>query len=203
MIEATSPPGEVDRDAAELTSARAKALAELTREIRAKGKSMLPHAVENLVPHKAALALVLKAEGQSIRSVMRQTGLSAATISRLGWHHAANLDAKRAELSIAFAVVADKARQATSEKLDMILGDEEQMKAARLNDLAITAGIMTEKAVMLSGGSPVKIETERGPTLEDAIAFKAEILSRLARAKASGAIEAEVVTVATADDYII
>jgi hypothetical protein len=156
-----------DLTAAEQQMRRLRAIDDFARELRDRGAEMQPACVENTRTMSCAIALLMRSENRPLREVRDKTGLSINTIQRLSWSHRETLESARAVMGREMAIVADKARMALSERLDILLGSEEELKATRLSDLAVVVGIAHDKALALSNQATVVIEHRTGPTIED------------------------------------
>ena len=182
-----------DLTAAEQQKRRLTAIDDFARELRHRGAEMQPACVENTRTMSCAIALLMRAEGRPLREVRDKTGLSVNTIQRLSWSHRETLESKRAEMGREMAIVADKARMALSERLDILLGSEEELKATRLSDLAVVVGITHDKALALSNQATVVIEHRSGPTIEDVMIEIQAARDRVAAKLKAQSLEAEVV----------
>lgn len=194
-IEHAHAPRVMDMSAAQSEEIRIRAIEDLAREIQAIGRTKGPQCDENRRPMKCAIALVMLAEATPLRKISESVGMSIPTIMRLSRELQGAFSEKRELFARAMAEVAVKARTALSERLDMMLEDPEDLKSARLNDLAVVVGITHDKTMALSGVASTVIEHRTGPTIEDAAK---EISAARARAAArihESSVEAEIVEV--------
>jgi hypothetical protein len=101
-------------------------------------------------------------------------------VQRLVVDHADTLSGLKAILAREMAVVAVKARQAVSERLDLVLEDPQDLKSTRVSDLAVVMGISQDKTNALAGGPLTNIEHESELSLAEAAAEGQAVRDRLA-----------------------
>ena len=133
-------------------------------------------------PQGAAKALWGLAQGKSILGISKDTGLDRQTIRELGWRHEDTLESKRKEFSRKYAIAAEEYTDLLFAKAEQLADDPEQLKNISPDRLALTVGIMTDKATQLAGMAGVVIEHRKGASIEDAAAMiamaKAKVASR-------------------------
>jgi hypothetical protein len=110
--------------------------------------------------------------GVGFREAGPASGLAVRTVQRLVVDHADTLSGLKAILAREMAVVAVKARQAVSERLDLVLEDPQ--------DLAVVMGISQDKTNALAGGPLTNIEHESELSLAEAAAEGQAVRDRLA-----------------------
>jgi hypothetical protein len=75
----------------------------------------------------------------------------------------------------------------------MLANDPEQLKYVPPDKLALTIGIMTDKASQLMGMATTVVEHRKGPSIDDAAKAIEEARMRMANKVRESAIEAEIV----------
>lgn len=143
--------------------------------------------VEFWNPKAAAKAMWLLAQGNSYKSIQRDTKLDRQTIRALEWRHNDTLETKRKEFSMKYAIAAEEFTDLLFKKAEQLADNPEQLENISPDKLALTVGIMTDKATQLAGMAGVVIEHRQGASISDAAKMISEARSRLAK-KASGAI---------------
>src|SRR5258705_75978 len=115
---------------------------------------------------KAEALAVLKSTGGKVNTAARLLGLPRRTLSY--WSQGDGLkevtpelvQEKRSELKTAFDSIASRLTGVIGLKLAQLEKDEQALAKTSIRDLAIAAGISTEKALLL-GGSPTRIVESR------------------------------------------
>jgi transposase len=151
-----------------------------------------PRRVECWNPEAAAKALWLLAQGKSILSIARNTGLSRDTIRALSWRHNDTLETKRKEFSQRYAQAAEEYTDLLFKKAEQLNDNPDQLTNISPDKLALTVGILTDKASQLSGMAGVVIEHRKGASIDDAARLIAEAKARVA-SRATVIIDAEVI----------
>jgi hypothetical protein len=204
------PPKEIDpRYVRKIKSAEHKALSsmqvtdtvelepELIEELQRRALELHPEGmvgkppVELSKPQQAATAIWLRSQGVTFKEIERRTGLKFDTVRALCWRQQDTLETKRKEFSRRYAQVAETFTDLMFEKAQRMLDNPEQLDALSPDRLAMTVGIMTDKAAQLSGMAGTIIEHRKGASIEDAEAF---IKQARARVAARTVVEAVVVT---------
>jgi hypothetical protein len=153
-----------------------------------------PSSTEFVKPKKCAIALWRLAQGVAMWRIADETGLDLKTVVRLRWRHTDTLDTRRKEFSRSYAQVADVFTDLLMEKAQQLGSDPESLSKLSPEKLALTVGIMTDKAAQLSGMAGVIIEHRKGPSIEDASQAITAARARIAEKMRAQAIEAEVIT---------
>jgi hypothetical protein len=169
------------------------AMREFIGEIRDRAKQLSAHSVENRKPHVAAKALWMLAQGATVAEAARVTGLKHEMVRKLQWRHSDTLETKRKEFSMRYAMVASEYTDLLFQKAEMLANDPEQLKYVPPDKLALTIGIMTDKASQLMGMATTVVEHRKGTSIEDAAKLIEEAKARVANKMREVAIEAEVV----------
>lgn len=156
----------------DIKASKARVLCELTR------------------PKEATMALEMLAHGDSKVKISKATGLDRNTIRSLAWRHSETLEAKRAVMAKRFAQAAEEYTDLLLDKVDYYHDNPEALAAVSPEKLAITAGIMTDKAMKLSGMADTFIEVGQKVSIQDAI--EAIAIAKAKFRTASPVIEAEV-----------
>lgn len=124
--------------------------------------------IEVREPKKAKLALEMMADWKSYRAIAKETGLSNATLVRLKQRHLGDIEARREAAAQENEELADMYREILREKAEELLSSRKAMSKERVKDLALTAAIMTDKALNLRGEASSIVEHKSGVSLEDA-----------------------------------
>jgi len=143
--------------------------------------------VEFWNPQGAAKALWMLAQGKSYTSIAKETGIDRKTVRELEWRHEDTLESKRKEFSRKYAIAAEEYTDLLFAKAEQLYDDPEQLKNIAPDRLALTIGIMTDKATQLAGMAGVVIEHRKGASIEDAMAMIAQAKANVAR-RVSGTI---------------
>jgi transposase len=159
-------------------------------EVRERAKLLPRNSIEHYAPHKAALTLFLLAQGATIKDISKKTGVGRATIRTLEWRHNDTLETKRKEFSMRYAIAAQEYTDLLFERATQLFDDPESLAKISPEKLAITVGILTDKAAQLTGMATTVVEHRKGASLDDAANLINEARSRIAKGKV---IEAETV----------
>jgi hypothetical protein len=170
-----------------------QAMREFMEEIRERAKHLPRGCVENCKPHVAAKALWMLAQGARIAEISRITGLGHETIRRLEWEHTDTLETRRKQFSIRYAMAAAEYTDLLFQKSEQLANDPDQLKMISPDRLALTVGIMTDKASQLSGMATTVIEHRRGASIDDAAKMIEEARMRVANKAKEVTVEAEVI----------
>lgn len=162
-----------------------------------------PRTTEAKDPEAALEALTLAAEGYSTGEIRARTRLGKRTVERLRADHREAMAEERLKASRRAAEAAELARRIAVQSLRMMdpagaeneeerAGRVELLRKANVRDLAVSFGVLIDKAERLADQPPVAAEREAGPTLADA-AKALELLRAAASARCAGeAREAEI-----------
>lgn len=162
-------------------------------EVRERAKNLPRNSVEHYAPNKAALALFLLSQGATIKAISEKTGLGRAMIRSLEWRHNDTLETKRKEFSMRYAIAAQEFTDLLLDKATQLFDDPEALAKISPEKLAITVGILTDKAAQLTGMATTVVEHRKGPSIEDAAKMIEDAKARIASKMKSDSIEAEVV----------
>jgi hypothetical protein len=170
-----------------------QAMQDKAKELHPPGvmKGALP--VELSKPEQAATALWLRAQGSTYKSIEARTGLKFDTIRALCWRQEDTLETKRKEFSRKYAQVAEAFSDILLDRAATLIHDEEAVSQISPDRLAMTIGIMTDKAAQLSGMAGMVIEHRKGTSVEEAEAAIQAARARIADKMRTQAIEAEVI----------
>lgn len=138
-------------------------------------------------PNGAAIALWGLAQGKTYAQISKESGIDRRTIRDLEWRHEDTLESKRKEFSRKYAIAAEEYTDLLFMKAEQLAEDPDQLKSISPDRLALTVGIMTDKATQLAGMAGVVIEHRNGHTIEDAAIMIAKAKSKVAQ-KASTVI---------------
>lgn len=159
-------------------------------EVRERAKSLSRNNIEHYAPHKAALALFLLSQGARITEISKKTGIGRDVIRGLEWRHNDTLETKRKEFSMRYAIAAQEYTDLLFERATQLFDDPDSLAKISPEKLAITVGILTDKAAQLTGMATTVVEHRKGASLDDAANLINEARSRIAKGKV---VEAEVV----------
>ena len=137
--------------------------------------------VEFWNPNGAAKALWGLAQGKSHNKIAQESGLDRKTVRELEWRHTDTLDTKRKEFSRKYAIAAEEYTDLLFQKAEQLADNPEQLKNISPDRLALTVGIMTDKATQLAGMAGVVIEHRKGASIEDAAIMIAQAKAKIAQ----------------------
>lgn len=137
--------------------------------------------VEFWNPQGAAKALWGLAQGKSYSAIAKETGIDRKTIRSLEWRHEDTLDSRRKDFSRKYAIAAEEYTDLLFQKAEQLAEDPEQLKSISPDRLALTVGIMTDKATQLAGMAGVVIEHRKGASIEDAAIMIAQAKAKIAQ----------------------
>ena len=137
--------------------------------------------VEFWNPQGAAKALWGLAQGKSYSVIAKETGIDRKTIRSLEWRHEDTLESKRKDFSRKYAIAAEEYTDLLFQKAEQLADDPDQLKNISPDRLALTVGIMTDKATQLAGMAGVVIEHRKGASIEDAAAMIAQAKAKIAQ----------------------
>jgi hypothetical protein len=135
------------------------------------------------------MALWLAAQGARITDIQKKTGLGRETIRGLQWRHNDTLETKRKEFSMRYAIAAQEYTDLLFERANQLFDDPDSLAKISPEKLAITVGILTDKAAQLTGMATTVVEHRKGASLDDAMKLINEAKSRIAKGKV---VDAEV-----------
>ena len=135
------------------------------------------------------------AQGVPNYIICKEVGMDLKTIVRLKWQHGDTLDTKRKEFSRSYAQAAEVYTDLLLDKAEQLGSDPEALAKISPEKLALTVGIMTDKAAQLSGMAGVIIEHRKGPSIDDAAQAIAAAKQRIADKIRNQAIDAETIIV--------
>jgi hypothetical protein len=159
-------------------------------EVRERAKSLPRNHIEHYAPHKAALALFLLSQGARISEISKKTGAGRDVIRGLEWRHSDTLETKRKEFSMRYAIAAQEYTDLLFERANQLFDDPDSLAKISPEKLAITVGILTDKAAQLTGMATTVVEHRKGASLDDAAKLINEAKSRIAKGKV---VDAEIV----------
>ena len=162
-------------------------------EVKERAKHQSPNSVEHYAPNKAAMALWLSAQGARITDIHKKTGLSREAIRGLQWRHSDTLETKRKEFSMRYAIAAQDYTDLLFERSQQLFDNPEELAKISPDKLAVTVGILTDKAAQLTGMATTVVEHRKGASLDDAAKMISDAKSRIASKIKESALEAEIV----------
>lgn len=169
----------------------AEAMREFMAEVVERAKQFPRSCLERRHPHVAAKALWLLAQGAPIKEIARITKIGHMGIRSLEWRHNDTLETKRKEFSQKYAMAAAEFTDLLFEKAERLANNPDELAKISPEKLALTVGIMTDKAAQLSGMASVTVEHRRGPSIDDAAKVIEEARMRIANKVRSEAVDAE------------
>lgn len=174
--------------------ANKEAMSKFLADIKERGKELAPNCLENTRPHVAAKALWMLAEGKSLREVNRVTQVGHETCRRLMTDHKTTFEQQQKVAAVRYAMGAQEYMDRIFEWSEYAAQDPDMLKKISPDKLAMTAGILQDKAMTLSGQANTVIEHRSGKSIEEAAEMIREARARVLAKKAENAIEAEVVS---------
>jgi hypothetical protein len=165
--------------------------------IKERAKELPPNCLENTKPHVAAKALWMLSEGNSLREVNRVTQVGHETCRRLMMDHKDTYDAQQKVAAVRYAMGAQEFVDRIFEWSEMAANDSEMLKKISPDKLAMTAGILQDKALTLSGQATSVVEHRKGKSIEEAIEIIKEARARVANK--NKVVDAEVIEDARVD----
>lgn len=162
-------------------------------EVQERAKLSPGNCVEHYAPNKAAMALWLAAQGARISEIRDKTGLGRETIRGLQWRHNDTLETKRKEFSMRYAIAAQDYTDLLFERSQQLFDNPDELAKISPDKLAVTVGILTDKAAQLTGMASSIVEHRKGASLDDAAKMISEARTRIADKIRERAIEAEIV----------
>jgi len=161
-------------------------------EVKERAKLNPSNCVEHYAPNKAAMALWLAAQGARITDIQKKTGLGRETIRGLQWRHNDTLETKRKEFSMRYAIAAQDYTDLLFERSQQLFDNPEELAKISPDKLAVTVGILTDKAAQLTGMASSIVEHRKGASLDDAAKMIFDAKARIASKIKEDAIEAEI-----------
>lgn len=162
-------------------------------EVKERAKLNPGTCVEHYAPNKAAMALWLAAQGARISDIQKATGLGRETIRGLQWRHNDTLETKRKEFSMRYAIAAQDYTDLLFERSQQLFDNPDELAKISPDKLAVTVGILTDKAAQLTGMATTVVEHRKGASLDDAAKMILDAKARIASKIKESAIEAEII----------
>ena len=147
--------------------------------------------IEHWNPRKAAKALWMLAQGNSILGISKETGLDRQTIRSLSWRHTDTLETKRKEFSKSCALAAEEFTDLIFARAQQLHENPDELAKISPDKLALTVGIMLDKSTQLAGMASTIIEHRKGTSISDAALIIAEARARIANKVKVLTIDAE------------
>ena len=167
---------------------------ELMEEVRQRGKNAPTRSIERHDPNRTLHILAMLAAGRGIREISRATNTQQAIVRGLEWKFGDTLETKRKEYSQRYAIAAHEYTDLLFMKAERLHDDPEKLDNISPDKLALTAAIMTDKAMQLSGMATSVVEHRKGVSIDDAKKEIEEVRARLAQRTREVAVDAELVT---------
>ena len=164
-----------------------------TEEIAERAKNLPGQSLECYNQPLAVEILWKWSQGQSRKSISRETGVEMHTIRRLCKEHATTVEEQRKKMAATYAEIANDYANLLRKRAEMLDDDEDALAQVSPDKLAVVVGVLTDKHSSLSGMNTITIEHRKGATIDEAAATLAAIREKLADKARGQAIEAEVV----------
>ena len=119
-------------------------------------------------PEKCALALEMLANGETYVAVEAATGIRRQTLVSLRYRHSDAIGVRRERAADDAEHMAERYRAILEQKAEQLEGDGEALARVNPKDLALTYGILRDKASTLRGDASSVVEHKKGLSLEDA-----------------------------------
>jgi len=174
-------------------------MAKFLAAIKERGKDLPPNCLENTKPHVAAKALWMLSEGNSLREVNRVTQVGHETCRRLMTDHKETYEVQQKRAGLRYAMGAQEYMDRVIEWSEMAAQDPDMLKRVSPDKLAMTAGILQDKALTLNGQANTVVEHRSGKSIEEAAEMIREAKARVLAKKAENAIDVEVIDDARVD----
>ena len=162
-------------------------------EVQERAKLNPNNCVEHYAPNKAAMALWMSAQGATITAIREKTGLGREAIRGLQWRHNDTLETKRKEFSMRYAIAAQDYTDLLFERSQQLFDNPDELAKISPDRLAVTVGILTDKAAQLTGMASSIVEHRKGASLDDAAKMISEAKSRIASKIKNDALEADII----------
>lgn len=92
-----------------------------------------------------------------------------------------------------YAIAAQEYTDLLFERATQLYDDPDSLAKISPEKLAITVGILTDKAAQLTGMATTVVEHRKGASLDDAAKMISEVRTRIANKIREGAIDAEII----------
>ena len=130
-------------------------------------------------PERSALALEMLANGETYAAVEAATGISKKTLVSLRYRHSDAIGVRRERAADDAEHMAERYRAILEQKAEQLESDGDALARVNPKDLALTYGILRDKASTLRGDASSVVEHKRGVSLEDARKMIEEAQKRL------------------------
>lgn len=119
-------------------------------------------------PEESALALEMLANGETYAAVEAATGISKKTLVGLRYRHSDAIGVRRERAADDAEHMAERYRAILEQKAEQLEEGGEALAKVNPKDLALTYGILRDKASTLRGDASSVVEHKSGVSLEDA-----------------------------------
>lgn len=119
-------------------------------------------------PEGCALALEMLANGETYAAIEGATGISRNTLVSLRYRHSDAIEVRRERAADDAEHMAERYRAILEQRAEQLEGDGEALARVNPKDLALTYGILRDKASTLRGDASSVVEHKKGLSLEDA-----------------------------------
>lgn len=151
-------------------------------------------------PEKAARALyLLDTTDMGQNRIAEEVGLAKREIGSLLFHRPEIWEKRRPRLAASLAATSEELVDLMGDKIAQLKADDEALAQTPIKDLALSIGIVADKAATFNGMATAVIEHRAGPSIDDARKAIEEARARIASKTKSGALEAEVICHATVE----
>ena len=170
----------MDEPKDELAESNREEMKRFLGAIKERAKDLPPNCLENTRPHVAAKALWMLSEGASLREVNRVTQVGHETCRRLMTDHQETYEIQQKKASVRYAMGAQEYMDRVFEWSEMAAADPDMLKRVSPDKLAMTAGILQDKALTLNGQANTVVEHRSGKTIDEALEMIKQAKARVA-----------------------
>lgn len=146
-------------------------------------------------PEKAALALyLLDTTSMGQMKVAAAVGLSNREIGTLLFHRPELWEKRRPRLAMDLAATTEELLDVMGEKIARIKESQVELDSTPLKDIALSVGILSDKAATFNGMATAVVEHRSGPSIADARQAIEEARAKAASLMKAASLEAEVIS---------
>lgn len=171
-------------------------LGEVTRYAESRASEGITKAIalELRDPNLAARALFMVAtRAKTKKAICEELGIHSTELWRLERHHLGSLTKYRPELERRLTQLTANLVSTMERKLERLEESPDELDKTPLKDIALSIGIIGDKAAAAAGVATTIVEHRSGVSLDDAMKAIAEAKAKVANKITEGAIEAEIV----------
>lgn len=150
--------------------------------------------METMDPKRAATVVWLASQGLTTGQIVKMVKIDKLTVLRLKVRNGDLMEDIRKKMSIEYSRAAVAYTDLMMEKAERLMDAPEKLDDISPDKLAMTVGIMTDKAAQCAGMASTVIEHRGGASISDAQKIILEAQARIADRMKANVIEAEVVS---------